>query len=71
MLMSVKQERGNKRLRATFGPPQRFQCRLAEAFCKTFELDINVEEFIKISTSNLIPNFKKNVEKCEKLHLSH
>jgi len=33
--------------------------------------DINLKALMKISTSNLISNFKKLVEKCERLHLSH
>jgi len=33
--------------------------------------DISLEALVKISKSNLIQNFKKLVEKCERFHLSH
>jgi hypothetical protein len=33
--------------------------------------DINLQAVMRISTSNLTPDFKKIVEKCDRVHLSH
>jgi hypothetical protein len=32
---------------------------------------INLQAVMRISTSNLTPDFKKIVEKCDRVHLSH
>jgi hypothetical protein len=33
--------------------------------------DINLQAVMRISTSNFTPDFKKNLKKCDRVHLSH
>lgn len=57
---------------STYICEQSFSCmKIIKSKNRSSLTDINLQAVMKISTSNLTPDFKRLVKKCEKLHLSH
>jgi hypothetical protein len=52
--------------------PKSFSClKINKSKYRCSLTDINLQAVMRISTSNLTPDLKKFVEKCDKVHLSH